>query len=149
MEGILGVLTGALAVVTPVAIVLIIFGFRHLRYVQRQRTIRMALEKGLDPSPLLAGEIVQPADPRRYVLRGLLWGLPGIVLGLGVTWSAIQHGARDLTIIGWIPAAIGGAYLIFYRWALANDHDLKKVGGPLPPPAQVSGLASTHPGRTE
>jgi hypothetical protein len=57
VEGILGVLTGALAIVTPVAIVLIIFGFRHLRYVQRQRTIRMALEKGLDPSPLLAEEV--------------------------------------------------------------------------------------------
>ena len=133
MEDILGVLTGALAIVTPVAIVFIIFGFRHLRYVQRQQTVRMALEKGLDPSPLLAEDVARPADPRRYVLRGLLWGLPGVVIGLGVSWAAIQHGARDVTIIGWIPAAIGGAYLIFYRWVTVYDSDIKKGEGPLPP----------------
>ena len=149
MDGFLGDLTGALAVLTPVAIVFIVFGFRHLRYVQRQRTIRIALEKGLDPSSLLVEESPQPADPRKYVLRGLLWALPGIVIGLGVTTAAVRHGARDITIIGWIPAAIGAAYLIFYRWVATYDRDDKKAGGPLPPRPQASGLSSAHATRTE
>jgi hypothetical protein len=149
VEGILGVLTGALAVVTPVAIVLIIFGFRHLRDTQRQRTIRLALDKGLDPSPLLAEAVAQPADPRRYVLRGLLWGLPGIVIGLGVTGAAIPHGGRHLTIIGWIPVAIGAAYLIFYRWVASRDNDTVKGGGPLPPGPRSSGVPSPHSSGTE
>jgi hypothetical protein len=149
VDGFVGDLTGALAVLTPVAIVLIALGFRHLRYVQRQRTIRMALEKGLDPSNLLAEEVPQPADPRKYVLRGLLWGLPGTVIGVGVTFAAIRHGARDITIIGWIPAAIGAAYLIFYRWVAAYSRDNKKNGGSLPPRPQPSGLPSAHPSRTE
>jgi hypothetical protein len=149
VEGILGVLTGALAIVTPVAIVLIICGFRHLRYVQRQRTIRMALEKGLDPSPLLAEAVAQPADSRKYLLRGLLWGLPGIVIGLGVTWAAIEHGTRDLTIIGWIPAAIGAAYLIFYRWVASHGNDTANAGGPLPPGSRTSDVASANSSGTD
>jgi hypothetical protein len=148
MEGVLGVLTGILAILSPVAIVFIIFGFRHLRYVQRQRTIRMAFEKGLDLSPLLAEEAARPGEPRKYFLRGLLWGLPGIVIGVGVTWSAIQHGARDLTIIGWIPAAIGAAYLIFYKFVASPDGHLGKPEGTSPAP-RSSGVPNTHPSRPE
>ena len=74
----------------PVVIVLIVFGFGLVRYNQRQRTIRMALEKGLDLSPLLAEETAKPLQPRNYVLRGLLWGPPGLLIGVGVTWSGIR-----------------------------------------------------------
>ncbi len=101
---------------SPAVIVLIVVGFRHLGYSQRQRTIRLALEKGVDPSPLLAEEAAEPLQPRKYLLRGLLWGLPGLVIGGGVSWSAIRHGMPPtLSWVGWIPAAIGAAYLIFYR----------------------------------
>ena len=155
MEGVLRELTGVLAIIMPVAIVLIIFGFRHLRFIQRQQTIRIALEKGLDPSSLLAEEELQPlqqaqaADPRRYALRGLLWGLPGIVIGIGVTWVAFQRGARDVTIIGWIPAAIGAAYLIYYRWVTVQERDSAKTGGPFPPGTQPSRTRSAQTGGTE
>ena len=148
MVGVLGVLTGILAILSPVAIVFIIFGFRHLRYVQRQRTIRMAFEKGLDLSPLLTEGAARPGEPRKYVLLGLLWGLPGIVIGVGVTLAAIQHGARDLTIIGWIPAAIGAAYLIFYKFVAVPDGDAGKPEGISPAP-RSSGAPTTHPSRTE
>ena len=135
---VLGVLSGIVAILTPVAIVFIIFRFRHLRYVQRQQTIRAAIEKGVDLSPLLIGEGARPADPHpgdphAYLLRGLLWGLPGIAIGLGVTWAAIQHGARGLTVIGWIPAAVGAAYLIFSRVAASRDRDASRVEDPQPP----------------
>ncbi len=148
MVPILGVLSGIVAILSPVAIVFIIFGFRHLRYVQRQRTIRMAFEKGLDLSPLLTEEAARPGEPRKYVLRGLLWGLPGIVIGVGVTWTAIQHGARDLTIIGWIPAAIGAAYLIFYKFVASPGGDAGKPGESSPAP-RPSGAPTTHPSRPE
>jgi hypothetical protein len=107
---------------SPVVIVLIVFGFRLLRYGQRQRTIRLALEKGLDLSPLLAEEAAEPLQPRKYVLRGLLWGLPGLVIGAGVTWSAIRQGIPPhFAMFGWIPAAIGAAYLIFHRLGRAQN----------------------------
>ena len=138
---ILEMLTGIVSILTPVAIVFIIFHFRHLRYVQRQQTIRSAIEKGVDLSPLLIGGDARaadphPDDPRFYVLRGLLWGLPGIAIGLGVTWAAIQHGARGLTVIGWIPAAIGAAYLIFSGFAASRDRDAARVEDSLPPAAR-------------
>jgi hypothetical protein len=107
---------------TPVLVVLIVFSFVALRYSQRQRTIRMALEKGLDLSPLLAEEAAKPLHPSKYVLRGLLWGLPGVLIGVGVTWSAIRHAVPPYyAMVGWIPAAIGAAYLIFYRLGLAQN----------------------------
>jgi hypothetical protein len=107
---------------SPVVIVLIVFGFGLLRYSQRQRTIRLALEKGLDLSLLLAEETAEPFQPRKYVLHGLLWGLPGLLIGVGVTWSAIRHGIPPyFAMFGWIPAAIGAAYLIFYRLGLAPN----------------------------
>jgi hypothetical protein len=150
---IFGILTGIVAILTPVAIVFIIFHFRHLRYVQRQQTIRMAIEKGLDLSPLLtAGDArpadLHPGDPYPYVLRGLLWGLPGIAIGLGVTWAAIQYGPRGLTIIGWIPAAIGAAYLIFSRFAASHNRDAERMKGFLSPPTH-SGIPPADPRRTE
>ena len=120
MEDIFGVI-GVFGM--PVVIVLIVSGFRLLRYSQRQRTIRLALEKGLDLSPLLAEETAGPLQPYRYVLRGLLWGLPGLLIGVGVTWSAIRHNIPPYAaMFGWIPMAVGAAYLIFYRLGMAQSN---------------------------
>ncbi len=117
---------------SPVVIVLIVCGLRLLRYGQRQRTVRLAIEKGLDVSPLLADEAAKPADPRQYLLRGLLWGLPGLLIGVGVTGAAIQHAHSPYSaMFGWIPAAVGAAYLIFYRWGL--DRTKKCEQDTLPP----------------
>jgi hypothetical protein len=107
---------------SPFVIVLIVFGFGLLRYNQRQRTIRLALEKGLDISPLLAQETAGSLQPYKYALRGLLWGLPGVLIGVGVTWAAIRHDIPPyFAMFGWIPAAIGAAYLIFYRLGFAQN----------------------------
>jgi Domain of unknown function (DUF6249) len=151
---VLGILTGIVAILTPVAIVFIIFHFRHLRYIQRQQTIRMAIEKGVDLSPfLIAGDgpaaDPHPGDPHSYVLPGLLWGIPGVAIGLGVTWAAIQHGPRGITIIGWIPAAIGAAYLIFSRFAASHDRDAARPDDPPPPATRPSGIPRVDPRKTE
>ena len=119
MEDIFGVI-GVFGM--PVVIVVIVFGFRLLRYNQRQRTIRLALEKGLDLSPFLAEEAAGHLQPYRYVVRGLLWALPGLLIGAGVTWSAIRHEIPPYAaMFGWIPVAVGAAYLIFYRLGLVQN----------------------------
>jgi hypothetical protein len=107
---------------TPVLVALIVFSFVLLRYNQRQRTIRLALEKGQDLSPFLAQETGGLLQPQKYVLRGLLWGLPGVLIGVAVTWAAIRHNIPSyFAMFGWIPATVGAAYLIFYRMGLANN----------------------------
>lgn len=136
-------LTDALAIVfvfgSPVAIVFVVFGFRYLRFVQRQKVIRLAIEKGMDPSSFVAEGMSPPNDPRIFVLRGLLWGLSGLVIGVGVTWTGFQHGMRAESVLGWIPAAIGGAYLLFYRWIHDQEADVGNSARPTPP----SGRAET------
>jgi hypothetical protein len=131
MEDILAV---GLVCGSPLVIVLIVCGYRLFRYGERQRTIRLALEKGLDISPLLAEETPEPFQPRKYVLRGLLWGLPGLLIGVGVTWSAIRHVIPPyFAMFGWIPAAIGAAYLIFYRLGRAQDSGTGDSSPPVTP----------------
>jgi hypothetical protein len=134
-------LTDALGIVfvfgSPVAIVLVVFGFRYLRYVQRQHVIRLAIEKGIDPSAFLVEGTSQPNDPRIYLLRGFLWGLPGLVIGVGATWAGIQHGARAEGLLGWIPAAIGGAYLLFYWQTCNQKSDTGKDARSAPPSGRV------------
>jgi hypothetical protein len=136
MEDVVGII---FIVGSPVVIVSIVFGFGLLRYSQRQRTIRLALEKGMDISPLLAQETAGHLQPYRYVLRGLLWGLPGLLIGVGVTWSAIRHNIPPyFAMFGWIPAAIGAAYLIFYRLLLAQN------GGAGDPSHPATSLVAPH-----
>ena len=43
MVGVLGVVSGILAILSPVVIVFIVFSFRHLRYVRRQREISRSI----------------------------------------------------------------------------------------------------------
>jgi hypothetical protein len=107
---------------SPVVIVLIVFTSVILRNRQRYATIRLAVEKGMDISPLLAEEASKPLQPRQYVLRGLLWGLPGLLVGAAVTWAAVIHEIPPyFAMVGWIPAAVGAAYLIFYRLGFAQN----------------------------
>lgn len=70
-----------------------------------------AIEKGLElpPDPLPQPERMPPRS--RYLLRGLIW----LGVGLAITFGA--HGLLTLpplTGFGWIPIAVGAAYLIFY-----------------------------------
>jgi len=73
----------------------------------RHKERMAAIEKGADLPP-------EPPQPEQvpphslYLLRGLIW------LGVGL---AITFGARawlELGGAGWIPVAVGAAYLIFY-----------------------------------
>jgi len=94
-----------------VAIVFIVAWYRRsVRDLEQRHKERMAaIDKGID----LPLEPVRPPSPpahQRYLLRGLIW------LGVGL---AVVFGARaaldvEASSFGWIPVAIGSAYLIFY-----------------------------------
>jgi len=101
----------AITLTMTVAVVFIIAWYRRstTELDQRHKERMAAIDKGLD----LPLEPVRPMSvpPRhRYLLRGLIW------LGVGL---AVVFGARaaldvEASSFGWIPVAIGAAYLIFY-----------------------------------
>jgi hypothetical protein len=56
--------------------------------------------------------------------------LPGILIGVGITWSAILHHKPFFAVIGWVPAAVGAAYLIFYRMGFAGNSGAAESSSP-------------------
>jgi hypothetical protein len=93
-----------------VAIVLILAVHWHkTKQIEQRHKERMAaIDKGLD-LPMDPIKVDAPSRPR-YLLRGLVW------LGVGL---AVVYGARpaldaEASSFGWIPVAVGLAYLIFY-----------------------------------
>jgi membrane protein implicated in regulation of membrane protease activity len=85
---------------------------RRLHAIDSRHRERMAaIDKGVDlpPDPLPQPE--QMPSRSRYLLRGLIW------LGVGLAITFGMHGVLHLPPIngvGWIPVAVGAAYLIFY-----------------------------------
>lgn len=72
-----------------------------------------ALEKGVDLPPLpdaLFSEEARPSDPRRHLLKGLVWLFTGIGLGVAL-WATTELG---FALFGLIPIGIGLAHLIYY-----------------------------------
>jgi hypothetical protein len=78
---------------------------RQLQEVEARHRERLAaIEKGL---PVPPDPVAPPRKVGSPLLRGLVWLGVGLALVYGdVNWQ--------LSRIGWIPAAIGAAYLIFY-----------------------------------
>jgi hypothetical protein len=84
---------------------------RKVHEVECRHKERMAaIEKGLElpPESLPQPEAMPPRS--RYLLRGLIWLGVGLALSFGRgDWSRPPMGGA-----GWIAAAVGVAYLIFY-----------------------------------
>jgi hypothetical protein len=77
----------------------------------RHKERMAAIEKGLELPPDSLPQLEQTPPRSRYLLRGLIW----LGVGLAITFGA--HGLLTLprlTGFGWIPIAVGAAYLIFY-----------------------------------
>jgi Domain of unknown function (DUF6249) len=112
---------GALALLIPILTVTLSLGALilwilvwHRRRVHdvdcRHKERMAAIEKGLELPPESLPQPEQMPPRARYLLRGLIW------LGVGL---AITFGVRDwfgppMGGYGWIAAAVGAAYLIFY-----------------------------------
>jgi hypothetical protein len=92
--------------VFTIPIVAILAGHRRqtLELETRHRERMSAIEKGVpvppDPPPA-------PRKPGSWLLRGLIWLGVGLALVLG-------RFDYDLSRLGWVPVAVGAAYLIYY-----------------------------------
>jgi hypothetical protein len=110
-EGQMTMLIPILAVTLSLSLAIVFVVMRTVRQkhqVELRHKERMAaIDKGLDLPP--DSTPVEPVSRPRYLLRGLVWlgvGL-AIVFGAGPVVDEAMH-------LGWIPVAIGLAYLIFY-----------------------------------
>jgi Domain of unknown function (DUF6249) len=74
----------------------------------RHKERMAAIEKGgeLPPEPPQA----EQAAHSRYLLRGLIW----LGVGLAITFGGHEWLDHPFEGAGWIPVAVGAAYLIFY-----------------------------------
>src|SRR6185437_10792802 len=89
---------------------------------QRHRERMAAIEKGLDPTygtgtgtdgadtPRAAAPWIYERHQPRYLLRGLVW----LGVGLAFVFSAGSASGNWAALPGWIAAAVGGAYLVYY-----------------------------------
>jgi hypothetical protein len=109
--------TGLMALAIPiisivlgitVAIVAVVTGHqRRIRELDHRHQQRMAaIEKGVD-LPADPPTEFRPRTPGSPLLRGLIW----LGVGLALVFNHIDY---DLERLGWVPAAIGMAYLIYY-----------------------------------
>ncbi len=112
-EGQIALLIPILAVTLSLTAAIVFIVATHRRKVheleQRHKERMAAIDKGLD-LPIEPIKLSEPASRPRYLLRGLVW------FGVGL---ALVFGARDILeehawSFGWIPVAVGAAYLIFY-----------------------------------
>jgi len=111
-EGQMTMLIPIIAITLSLGTAMLFIIARHRRNAleleQRHKERMAAIDRGLD-LPMEPVKLAAPARPH-YLLRGLIW------LGVGV---ALVAGMRPMleeetSSIGWIPVAVGAAYLIFY-----------------------------------
>jgi uncharacterized membrane protein YoaK (UPF0700 family) len=95
------------------------FLFRHRTRAEKQQTIRMALEKGVDLSPELMKSLGEQEAPRsRDLRRGLIW--LGLAAGLALCGVAVSFYSLE-ALYGCLagaafPFCIGIAYIIMWRY---------------------------------
>ena len=108
-----------------------------LNYKRRKETFALyhqermvALDKGVEPPPLPDflltenGRPLGPYNPRRHLLKGLVWLFIGIGLGCGL-WRTVGF---DWSLFSLVPMGIGLAHLIYYfvegkKEAEANEQE--------------------------
>jgi hypothetical protein len=101
-----------LGVTLSMAVAIVFILARHRRNMQRlelrHRERMAAIDKGLDLPPEPVEKI--PLSRPRYLLRGLVW----LGVGLAIVFGAREAMDSEGASFGWIPVAVGLAYLIFY-----------------------------------
>lgn len=110
---VVGMLIPLLSVVLSLSALMVWIVVWHRRRTHevdcRHKERLAAIEKGVDlPPEPLQSEQVPPHS--RYLLRGLIW----LGVGLAITFGGHAWLDHPLGGAGWIPIAVGAAYLIFY-----------------------------------
>lgn len=128
--------TGALAILMvfgcPTAVLLVALYVRYRAMQARHRERMTAIEKGVSLEDLARLDAFPCSPGRIFLLRGLLWLLPGLALALCllVLTPVLFDGPRTVAWLGIIPAAVGLAYLVFY-WLEQRDGDRETARLPL------------------
>jgi hypothetical protein len=116
----IGELIPIIAIILGIGMVIVAIVTKHWRDMHRlelQHRERMAaIEKGLElppEGPATTATIIRGSSYRagetRYLLRGLVW------LGIGLAIALTDTGVSDkMHGYGWIAAAVGVAYLVYY-----------------------------------
>ena len=114
------ILSITLGIGTIITVIITVHRAKMRELDQRHKERMAAIDKGLDPhAPQEARERFEAAVapgpggpvPRQHLLRGLIW------LGVGL---AVALGSGELgfygfwSFLGWIAAAVGGAYVVYY-----------------------------------
>jgi hypothetical protein len=105
------------------AIFWLFFMYRHRTRAEKQKTIRLALEKGSELSPEFMKSLGEQEPPRnRDLRRGLIW--MGLAVGLALCGLASAYFATE-ALWGCLagaafPFCIGAAYLIMWRYGAAE-----------------------------
>lgn len=81
-----------------------------VRLEHRHKERLAALDKGLELPPDSEESLEAMRRRPRYLLRGLVW----LFGGLALAFFLYNVGDRDVSTLGFIPASIGLAYLIFW-----------------------------------
>lgn len=105
------------------AIVFVVwFYFRHKDRVEKQQTMRLALEKGTELSPEFIKQLGE-AEPSkdRDLRRGMIW--LALSIGLVLIGFAIPEpeAFRPILAGAALPFAIGCAYMIMYRYGTKQE----------------------------
>ncbi|CAM3197413.1 DUF6249 domain-containing protein [Asticcacaulis taihuensis] len=114
MDSLTGILAVVLALSMPVAIVAIVFYFRHKGRTEVQKTLRMAIEKGTDLPPEFL-ENLKNMQARKTPANDIRSGLILIAIALGlVALDLANHSfiLGKLSGVAAIPGFIGVALLI-------------------------------------
>ncbi len=95
------------------------FMYRQRGRAEKQKTIRLALEKGSELSPEFMKQLVDPEPSKdRDLRRGLVW--LALAVGLALCGLAIPdpsgHALQGCLAGAAFPFAIGVAFLIMYRY---------------------------------
>jgi hypothetical protein len=135
------VLVPLVSVILGIGMIIVSIVTKHWREMQeldnRHRERMAAIDKGLDlpPDPVVVEQQVAAArkvsgrgSGSRYLLRGLVW--LGVGLAIALSDSFLGDGFRGY---GWIAAAVGVAYLIYY--ALEGRREAPPPPGNGGPPA--------------
>jgi hypothetical protein len=140
-SGDIWVLVPLVSVILGIGMIIVSIVTKHRREMQeldnRHKERMAAIDKGLDLPPDPLAERVSAVrrlngagggSGSRYLLRGLVW--LGVGLAIALSDSFLGDGFRAY---GWIGAAVGVAYLIYY--ALEGRREVPPPGNGGPPPA--------------
>jgi hypothetical protein len=127
LPALLGILVAIFGIMLPIVIVIVVFHFRHQRWVETMATVRHLGEKGMPvPAQLLGPD---DGERRRHDPRAMLvTAMTMVGAGLGLMIFFYAFGLHTFWGIGALVGLIGVAQLIALRIAQKMPDSSAGVG---------------------